>query len=506
MLSIGGSTLNGSFKLVTNIDCTGQDFSAGPTTLNGNFDGGGHTISNLTIGQYGLFYIIQNGTVKDLKIQGTQGDFVGGGLGGLAVQIDTVTIDNVHVYMNFPDPGNASGGLVSISSNATITNSSYHGFITADNSGGIVGQATDTTILHSYSTGSIVGDNTGGIVGSDSATTTVSDSVSTMNLDANSPGGLVGSGSTSTIVTDSIFAGVIIPSIGGNIVGRNSLDAVVTNSYYLSTNAPAGDCVNDPSTNSTVANCYEEASGSYSDINAATALPPISGYWTKPIINSPPVLISPDTFNDSATIPNDGDANGDGTLDSYQPTVVPIAGRNDQNWVTVEISGDNACYLEDSESAWVDAHAAANDASFERVTTDMAGFSLYCRDAGGTSTITLIYDRLIDTSGAVLRQFNSSTNTYSTISGASFGTRSVGGNTVTTVTYSITDGGPYDIDGSANRIIVDPVGIATLISTPFASNLARTGDSNVAIQNIASIALIVSLLSIVVVSRKKIIN
>ena len=505
MLSIGGSTLNGSFKLVTNIDCTGQDFSAGPTTLNGNFDGGGHTISNLTIGQYGLFYIIQNGTVKDLRIQGSQGDFSGDGLGGLAVQANMATIDNVHVFMDFPDPGNQSGGLVHQATDVTITNSSYHGNINADNSGGLVGSILNSDVTYSYSSGSISGENSGGLVGINSATSYISDSVSTINMSATYSGGLVGPNATSMTIVSSIFAGTVSATAGGNIIGPNAANSIVNNSYYVATNETNAQCIADPSDGSNiVTNCYEEPLGFYNDNHVLGVLNINTSYWKQETINTPPVLKSIDSFDDSNSIPNNGDANGDGTLDSYQSNIGPIAGRNNQDWVTVELSGDNVCFLEDSESSWIDADAAFKDSNFDRVTIDMAGFSLYCRDQGGTSTITLIYDKLINTSNAVLRQFNESTNTYQTISGASFGTRNVGGNTVTTATYTITDGGPYDLDGSANRIIVDPVGIAKPASGTGTSTLAPTGDNVMLITKVSGISLFASILITVFYIHKKI--
>ncbi len=54
---------------------------------------------------------------------------------------------------------------------------------------------------------------------------------------------------------------------------------------------------------------------------------------------------------------------------------------------------------------------------------------------------------------------------YQNIPGAVFGVATVGTAQVTTLTYSITDGGPLDADGTANGIIVDPVGPAVLTAS-----------------------------------------
>lgn len=61
----------------------------------------------------------------------------------------------------------------------------------------------------------------------------------------------------------------------------------------------------------------------------------------------------------------------------------------------------------------------------------------------------------------MLRFYNSENQTYHTVSGATFGTREVNGNTVTTATYMLVDGGENDTDGVADGVIYDPVGLAT---------------------------------------------
>jgi LysM repeat protein len=67
-------------------------------------------------------------------------------------------------------------------------------------------------------------------------------------------------------------------------------------------------------------------------------------------------------------------------------------------------------------------------------------------------------------------------STYKTISGATFGAATVGGNTVSTLTYTLVDGGPLDADGTANGTIVDPVGAAVIASTSNSSS-SNSGSS-----------------------------
>lgn len=96
----------------------------------------------------------------------------------------------------------------------------------------------------------------------------------------------------------------------------------------------------------------------------------------------------------------------------------------------------------------------------------MTAFDAYCPTPGATVPVTIIYDKLYDTSKSVLRHYNVATSTYSPVPGAVFGTRTVGGSVRTIVTYNITDGGALDTDGVANGIIKDPVGFAVAPTVP----------------------------------------
>ena len=76
-------------------------------------------------------------------------------------------------------------------------------------------------------------------------------------------------------------------------------------------------------------------------------------------------------------------------------------------------------------------------------------------------------------------------NAYGTIPNAVFGSANVGGTQVTTLSYSLTDGGPLDDDGIANGTIVDTVGpgvsptevIAPPTATGATGDLPATGSN-----------------------------
>jgi len=124
-------------------------------------------------------------------------------------------------------------------------------------------------------------------------------------------------------------------------------------------------------------------------------------------------------------------------------------------WSTIETPADSNCTIENPQ--WSNPYSSQTDTGFTPQLITTTGFDVYCPTAGMTVPITVIYDKVYDTSKSVLRYYNPTTKTFQTVSGATFGTRIIGGVTKTTVTYSTTDGGTLDSDGIANKIIKDPI-------------------------------------------------
>ena len=60
----------------------------------------------------------------------------------------------------------------------------------------------------------------------------------------------------------------------------------------------------------------------------------------------------------------------------------------------------------------------------------------------------------------MLRKFHPGQNAYFGINDATISKVTIGGKTVTKVVYQVKDGGPLDIDGLVNGVIVDPAGLA----------------------------------------------
>jgi len=131
----------------TNWTAIGSFSISAENSFRGTYDGGGHTISNLTInansGWQGMFgYLANDGIVKNVGI--INGSIKGGNnIGGLAGQNDSGTVQNCYFS------GSVTGG---------------------DDAGGIAGQ-NNGTVQNCYSTGSVSGGYTGtvgGVVGSNS--------------------------------------------------------------------------------------------------------------------------------------------------------------------------------------------------------------------------------------------------------------------------------------------------------------------------------------------------
>ena len=154
--------------------------------------------------------------------------------------------------------------------------------------------------------------------------------------------------------------------------------------------------------------------------------------------------------------PNGGDTNGDGTADSQQTTV-----SSNSNPVT----GAHTTLESEQQDCSVDTFMVSDEASLPvqdplaDYPVGLNDFVLDCVSVGASVDLTVFYDQDYDTTGWSYKKFDDSTNSYVDMtSSVTFGTANVGGTTVTTVTYTVTDGGPLDQDGVANGVIEDPSG------------------------------------------------
>lgn len=154
--------------------------------------------------------------------------------------------------------------------------------------------------------------------------------------------------------------------------------------------------------------------------------------------------------------PNNGDGNGDGIPDAEQPTVSSLKNPQvDSNaYITLAID-DTEC----SALVGVSVDAAPADTGYT-YPVGLLDFEATCV-SGGTTVVTIYYDKEYDTSEWVARKYQN--GTYKTITDAVFATATVGGTTVTTLSYELADGGELDADSIVNGSIKDPVGPAVAV-------------------------------------------
>lgn len=158
--------------------------------------------------------------------------------------------------------------------------------------------------------------------------------------------------------------------------------------------------------------------------------------------------------------PNSGDANSDGTPDNQQENVASLLNSVTGKYTTIEASGCGGSNALSSVSA--SSESNDNKDSKYNYPAGLASFTVTCGTPGATSTITQYYYGNYNPSDYVLRKYSANSQSYQTVAGATFSSVIIGGQPALKVVYSITDGGIYDDDGTANGTIVDPAGPAQL--------------------------------------------
>jgi uncharacterized repeat protein (TIGR01451 family) len=187
---------------------------------------------------------------------------------------------------------------------------------------------------------------------------------------------------------------------------------------------------------------------------------------SNPPINTPTVqyVISSDVDGDGVLDmiedagPNGGDANGDGIPDRLQPNVTTLPLISGGGYITLVTSG--GCSQNQKVQHIVEAGLNQPDTGYA-FPAGLVSFALPCTSA----TVTIFYHSLTSLTGGTVRRFgpatpgDASTVNWYTQPGAVFGTANVGGVSVPTMTFSLTDGGPGD-DTPADGLIVGVAGAA----------------------------------------------
>ncbi|HMS23801.1 MAG TPA: hypothetical protein PKB09_03265 [Candidatus Saccharibacteria bacterium] len=182
-----------------------------------------------------------------------------------------------------------------------------------------------------------------------------------------------------------------------------------------------------------------------------------------------------DTVENAA--PNSGDANNDGTPDSEQSNVSSLVDPVSGEYAVLEVSDE--CSVT-SVSIGAESANTTQDSDFS-YPNGLMDFTLDCGTNGFTVDVTQYYYGQ-DSKDFIVRKYNPSTNTYTTIDQAEISQETIDSQSVVKATYQVKDGSSLDLDGEEDGNIHDPVGLATATGS-----LADTGQNT---QNIVLLATI----------------
>jgi hypothetical protein len=333
--------------------------------------------------------------------------------------------------------------------------------------GGIAG-GSNSLISQSYATGTIYGQTrVGGLVGVNGEDSEIIDSYATGSVTGQSNlGGLAGRCGYGKI-NNSYSVGAVnptnmgsSPSYYGGLLGRDQSSCEVNNSFWdTETSGQASSALGTGKTTEEMktAATFTDAGWNFASIWSISSSIN-DGY---PNLSFSTLDTDgdgvPDVIENAG--PNGGDANGDNIQDAVQPNVTTLA-----NVVSGKDSlVQTTCQSNSSVSSQAES-TATTDIAFN-YPAGLLGFTTACPSVGFTATVTIYSFGTFDPSTAVLRKYNSSLGTYTTIAGAVFSTVTIGGQSALKAEYSITDGSELDQDGIANGVIVDPVGSAYQVSS-----------------------------------------
>ncbi|MEX3634125.1 filamentous hemagglutinin N-terminal domain-containing protein [Paraburkholderia sp. BR14320] len=259
-----GLNPSGNYALGRDIDATPPpgEFSPTVASFSGQFDGMGHTISNLWLSESLFGEIGYSGVVRNLNIQGTANLPKSDAWAGFLADRNDGTIASVHSSGSVTSIGRLStGGLVGLNFDGTITRSSSTADVSSDSAtGGLVGTNSFGVIRQSFASGDVTSTHlqgAGGLAGYNFGVITESYATGTVHVQPQCDtvsacgGGLVGG--TSGTISQSFATGKIDQPSGpaggpGGIAEFNanytsSSPGTITNDVYWdtqTTGAPVG--------------------------------------------------------------------------------------------------------------------------------------------------------------------------------------------------------------------------------------------------------------------------
>jgi len=526
-----GGLVKGSGNIIGGLIGYAEGATISDSQSTAAIDGGsyiGGAVGQLT-GSSTLTNVLASGNVT-AKIDDEVGK-VGYYAGGLVGDMAYASIYASHATGNVIAEDSYAGGLVGHIYGSLINTSYASGSAIASNSyvGGLIGGADGVTVAQSYSTGAVHSNGyaAGGIAGllnssmiEDSYSTSVvsatndpaggfvgQSAFNTMNrvyasgyaTSADGTGGLIGTSFQDTVNDSFATTGITALAGSGAIAGNQGIGPL-SEVYFDATSTgqgPTGCDAGGALAGCTAVNVNGSQPGYFKDYRNApfkqsgTQVWDIDNVWyfqgsQLPVLRMGALgqnsnLPSVDDNDGVSTVvenaaPNNGDGNNDSVQDSTQANVVSFVNPVTAKYVTLEVN--SACSVTAITSATESTSHADESYSYP---FGLVNYTVDCGTPGFSTAVTLYYHDVNDASGLIVRKFNATTNTYATISAAT-----ITGVSPVKVSYTITDGSSLDEDGTANGIIVDPVGLAV------AQTAAVVGTPNTGLKSVNLFVIIAS--------------
>jgi hypothetical protein len=246
------------------------------------------------------------------------------------------------------------------------------------------------------------------------------------------------------------------PDYEGSITASGNASANASNIYVDESNSGLSNCVGTGTLSCTQENASNSNPAYFYTYSTQAPLNSwdFNNTWAT-VSGTYPTLRDINAFNQSLNLPNNGNLNNDGNNNAYEDNVSDFVDSN-SNWSSVTIPSGDGCII---GSGQAENATSVKALSGYRATTNLDGFDIYCSSVGQTVPVTVIFPGYYP--NALAEYYNASSNSYQSIPGLTYSTVTVNGVQKTEVTYDITDGGLLDEDGTANGVIVDPIGLYT---------------------------------------------
>ena len=435
-----------------------------------------------------------------------------------ATQSDNQGNTSTPSQVTVSDASTGSSSSSSLSTSINVSSSSVDG---SDSSSSVLSSSSNTDSSSSILTSSSSDSESSLSLSSSSSSLSTSVSNDSSVMDSSSSISL----SESSNITLSSNSGTSSSDISANISSSsNSTDTI----------APSAPVVNSPVSGSTTTNTMPTFLGT-GEVNATiqikdeagntqcTTTVDSNGEWTCEFTfsqtegshtylvsqtdqagnlspNSSPVTITFDIDTDSApksvedAAPNSGDNNGDGIMDSDQGYVTSKPNNLNSNLYASLDMGTTGCNAISNFDFVAESSLGAQDNNIE-YPVGLFDFTVRCATPGESLNITLVLDKVYNTSNWVYRKYNPTTQTYAVVPGVTYGAKFVGTNSVTTISFQAVEGGLLDQDGVANGLFSDPSGPSIFnasnpapvtspeATTPSTTNANRGGITNISLPN-----------------------